>query len=151
MFNTPKRKKYGKLLARSHNPSKSLAIQVLKDTEASKWIVKGIGKVLRFELKQLCSIRVNSVQRSKDKEHLRDFPWEDIVRECLEHCPVLANLLLASTATKKVHPNQKNVLCMITCVLSKFHCSKMSLFQRLVSALLFSGHVGTAVCIIYLL
>ena len=70
LFNTPKRKKYGKLLARSHNPSKGLAMQVLKDTKAREWIVKGIGKILRFELKQLCSMHVTSIQRSKDKEHL---------------------------------------------------------------------------------
>ena len=59
---TPKRKKYGQILGRSSSSSKCSAMQALKDPEAQKWLVKGVGKVVQFEVKKLCSDRVNSLQ-----------------------------------------------------------------------------------------
>ena len=36
-------------------------------------------------------------------------------------------------------------LCVILCLLSKYHYGQMSLLQRLVSAILYAGHSGTMV------
>ena len=48
-----------------------LALSILKDKNSWPWIVKGVGKVLLFELKHLCSIKVNSVLRRKDNESIK--------------------------------------------------------------------------------
>lgn len=142
-FNT-KQKKYAKVVARSGDLSKSLAIQTLKDPDAYPWLVKGIGTVVNYELQQLCSNH-GSIQRSKEKGSVENFPWDDIAKEAVEHCPTLTSLLLASTTTKAQRTNRKYLFCAIMCMLSKYRRSCMSLFQRLVSVVLYSAHVGTTV------
>ena len=58
-----------------------IAIELLKDTNGRKWVTKGIGKIVKNELKQLCSDNTNSIQASKDPAVLADFPWTQIVEE----------------------------------------------------------------------
>ena len=133
-------KKYAKAIVRSKNPSKSLALQVLKDPAAYPWLLKGIGLMLRYEVKKLCSNKVNLIQRSKASG---SFPWEDIFEEANVNCPTLTNLLLALTSTKSLRGNRVYLVCAIIRML--YRCSRMSLFQKLISVLLYSGHVGTTV------
>jgi L1 cell adhesion molecule like protein len=138
-------KKYAKAVARCANPSKSIVLQALKDPVAYPYLVKGIGKMIHYEIKQLCSDKADSVQRSKEKKNIADFPWDAIVTEAGQYCPTLTNLLQAATTTKASNKNRKYVFCTIVCILSKFRRSSMSLFQKLISVLLYSGHVGTMV------
>ena len=142
---TPKRKKYVQLLARCGNTAKSLATAVLKDPDVCKLLVAGIGKIIKFEVKTLCTDGVNSIQRSADKEDIVKFPWKKVMEEAIEHCPMLLSFLFASTATKGIRSNQLYFISTIVCMLSKFHYSRMSLFQKLISAILYAGHAGTVV------
>ena len=119
---------------------------MLKDPQTRKWLISGFGKILRYEIKTLCSDKISSVQRSNSKDSLPQFPWRVILEEAMEHCPTLFNLLFQSTMTKKARPNQLHVITVIICMLSKFHRSNMSLLQRLISILLYAEHVGTIVC-----
>ena len=118
-------------------------MQVLKDLNTRKWLICGFGKMLRYELKVLCSDKVGSIQ---SKDSLPNFPWRMVLEEAMEHCPTLFSLLFENTAIKKVRPNQLHVVSVIICMLCKYHHSSMSLFQRLVSVLLYAEHVGTIVC-----
>ena len=106
----------------------------------------GMGKAISYEIKTLCSNRVNSVLKSKDRLHLSKFPWTDVVNEIIEHCPLLFSLLFATTKTKAEKPSRLNFICAIVCMLAKFHNSNMSLLQRLITVILYAGHTGTAVC-----
>ena len=144
---TPTRKRYAKALARSNNIAKSMAANVLKDPAARYWLVQGLGKVILYELKLLCSNRVQSVQRAKDEKSISHFPWDEMIKEMTDHCPMLVNLLLVSTETRPAKSNQKYIICAIICMLCKFRCRSMALFQKLISMLLYAGHVGTKVCI----
>ena len=142
---TPRRKKYVRLLGRCGNTAKSLASAVLKDPDVCKLLVIGIGKIIKFEVKTLCCDRVNSVQRSASNEDITHFPWKKVMDEAIEHCPMLLSFLFASTATKAVRLNQLHFICTIVCMLSKFHYNRMSLFQKVISAILYAGHAGTVV------
>jgi hypothetical protein len=142
---TPRRKTYGKILARSLNTSKSLALRVMKDPQALKWIVGGVGKILHYEIRRLCCESTNSVIKSKSKDHISIFPWTLLRNEISKYCPTFNALLLKSTATNSKRCNQTHLISVIVCMLCKFRCSDVSLLQRMVSALLYSGHVGTAV------
>lgn len=127
-----------------------LALSILKDKNSWPWIVKGVGKVLLFELKHLCSIKVNSVLRRKDNESIKRFPWEIIVNEVAKNCPTLTALLLSCTTTRKsTLINQKFIVVVIVSILSKFRCSAMSLFQKMVSMILYAGHAGNKVQLDY--
>ena len=143
---TPKRKKYAKALARSRNSSKSIAIDALKDGEGRKWITAGIGKVVKYELQLLCSDRASSVQQSQNRDDVTNFPWKGVIEECAKYCPTLWSILISCTTTKTERSNQLYFVAAIVCMLSKFRSSRMSLFQKLVSTILYADHVGTAVC-----
>ena len=67
---TPRRKRFGKIVARASNTSKSIALAALKDPDALKWIVKGIGKRISYEIQSLCSYNIGSIHRSKQKGKL---------------------------------------------------------------------------------
>lgn len=122
---TPRRKRYAKTLAWSNNLAKSLAMNVLKDPDTWCWLVAGVGKVILYELKLLCSSRIQSIQRAKDEETIRKFPWDKIIEEMADHCPTLMNLLLVSTKTSPAKPTQKYIICAVICMLCKFRCRSM--------------------------
>ena len=129
-----------------------LALSILKDKNSWPWIVKGVGKVLLSKLKHLCSIKVNFVLRRKDNESIKRFPWEIIVNEVVKNCPTHTALLLSCTTTRKsTLMNQKFIVVVIVSILSKFKCSAMSLFQKMVSMILYAGHAGNKVQLDYIL
>ena len=138
------RKKYAKALARSGNPSKSIAVEALKDVEARKWITLGIGKIVNYELKLLCSDEANSILRSQSKADIAEFPWKKVIDECTKYCPTLWMILMSCTA-KATRSSKLQFLAAIICMLAKFRSSRMSLLQKLVSTILYADHVGTAV------
>ena len=83
--------------------------------------------------------------RSKEKEHIHTFPWEALYEEFCSHCPTLVNLLASATDSQSGSRNREKIVTMIVCILAKFRCSKLALFQKMISAVLFSAHVGTSV------
>ena len=94
-MDTPVSKHSVKHLARSKDPSKSLAIRVLKNKKSMTWMVKVLGKIIRYELKKLCSKKCNSLLRSRHKEHIHTFPWDGLYQEFLVivlHCLVCWHL-----------------------------------------------------------
>ena len=144
-MNTPESKGCVKNLARSKNTSKSMAVRVLKNEKSRTWLLKGMRRIVKYELKKLCSSKFNSLLRSNDKEHISHFPWDELLKEFSSQCPVLMSFLTAATDSQSTHQNRNYIVCMIVCILGKYRCSKMCLFQKMISALLFSSHVGTSV------
>ena len=162
---TPKRKSFVRKISRSGDTAKSVARAALSDPDVMKYLAAGFGKQIKFEIKRLCTARVNSIQKSSDRRHVIQFPWVTIIEEAKEHCPSLLTLLYASTKTEMLRfgcmpvcvisfylcyrPNHLQFLCAVICLLSKFHNDHMSLFQKLISAILFEGHCGTMVSLFH--
>jgi hypothetical protein len=143
---SPKVKKIGKILARSTNKYKCLANESLKNENIRQWVIIGIGKLLQYELKKICSDNANSILQSKDKEHISKLPWNEILAEIVKYCPTLFFLLTKCTTTSHSKFNQQHLVCTIVCMLCKFRRSNMSLLQRVVTTLLYSSHAGSMVC-----
>ena len=146
-MDTPVSKHSVKHLARSKDPSKSLAIRVLKNKKSMTWMVKGLGKIIRYEFKKLCSKKCNSLLRSRHKELIHTFPWEGLYQEFSCHCPTLLSLLASAADSQSGRCNGERIVTMIVCILAKFRCSKLAFFQKMISAILFSAHTGTSVSI----
>uniref|UniRef100_A0A1X7U296 DUF6589 domain-containing protein n=1 Tax=Amphimedon queenslandica TaxID=400682 RepID=A0A1X7U296_AMPQE len=108
---SPRRMQYGKTLARSINCAKSLAKHALKDPEAKKWLLIGFGKLLKYEVRNLCSDKANSILKSKSKKNLSNFLWKKVLEECILHCPSLTSLLFNCT---KLKANQSHLKLMIS-------------------------------------
>ena len=96
---TPKRKSFIRTISRCHNLAKSIAHAALNDPEVMKYLAAGLGSQIKYEVKRLCSERVNSIQRSLDCDNVVNFPWSTIMEEAKEHCPLLLKFIYADTTT----------------------------------------------------
>ena len=67
-----------------------------------RYLATGIGKQIRCEIRTLCSKRVNSVQRSQNKDEIISFTWTSVIEEARVHYPTLYNVLHLCTVTNGV-------------------------------------------------
>ena len=88
------------------------------------------------EMKELCSLNHNSLLRS-DHEAIKHFSWVAIFEELIKKVPTLVKFI------QKLLPSSSNILISaLICIMVKQRCKHMSLFQRVISELLY-GH-GTS-------
>ena len=140
---TPSRAHLGKAVARGS--WKATALETLKDKNGLKYCLKKIGIMIRNEIKKLCSPATNSILSSQDLSDLNHFTWDKLHCELASNAPVLYNILQESTITETTRPNRKAVVGMCVSLLLKHHYSKMSLVQKILSLILYSGHSGKQV------
>ena len=107
----------GKAVAR--RSKRTLILEALKDPDIKVCIVKKIGVLLKHELAQMCSDKVESVLRSKISSAL-EFKWDTLLAELSVHAPILLSLLLSCTSTRRPRPNQNAVIGMCCAILLKF-------------------------------
>lgn len=140
---TPSRKKLGKAVA--HGSKKAVAKHCLDDTATAKYLFELIGIRLRNELRKMSSFDVKSCLRSQTMESLQNFSWSCLIEEMDEHSPILLYILQACTKTTT---ERKNVSCIIgacAAILLKHRNNKMSLFHKVISIILYSGHCSKQV------
>ena len=102
MQSTPRRKSFVSKLSRCGDSAQSIARESLKDQEVRRYLAIGMGKLIKKEVKILCSEAVNSIQRSKNRNDITSFPWAKVLEEVKTYCPLLLSFLLASTDTLKI-------------------------------------------------
>lgn len=142
---TPSRAHLGKAVARGS--WKSTVLETLKDKNGLKYCLKKIGVMIRNEIKRLCSQAANSILSSQSLSDLNDFTWDKLHCELACNAPVLHTILQESTITETPRPNRKAVVGMCASLLLKHRCCKMSLVQKIMSLILYSGHSGKQVLI----
>ena len=135
---TPTRKLLAKRLARGS--SVSVAVECVRNKKTQKHVITALSRNIRKELKELCSRRVMSLQRARDSNTLQGFNWDAIVDEAAEHAPNLVQLLAECTKGKKSETTQKSMIGMCLSLLCNNHNPKMTLFQRMLSLVLYAGH-----------
>jgi len=145
---TPKRKKLGKAVARRCN--NKVAGEYLKIPMVREYIIKKIGKLVHVELCQLCSDKTASILRKHSADVFKDFDWNVITDELLTNAPILMSILMESTKTKKPRVNTKTVIAMCVGLLLKHRFTKMCLIQKMVSLILYAGHVNKQVYYFYI-
>ena len=137
----------GKLLARGTR--KSLASQCLRQPNCRLHVLDGIGRIVASEIKALCSLSFNSVLRNTDVTDLKTFSWEKVLSEAKNCAPTLLQLLESCTRPRIGHspkPNRKVIIGLCICILCRYRCPSMSLFQKIVSVILYAGHSAKQVC-----
>ena len=65
--------------------SVSVALECVRDKKTQKHVVSAIGRILKNEIKYLCSRRAKPLQRQHDASTLMEFNWDAVVEEASEH------------------------------------------------------------------
>lgn len=146
---TPTRKLLAKRLARGS--AVSIAVECVRNKKTQKHVITALAQNIRKELKQLCSRRIKSLQRARDSSTLQGFNWDAIVDEAAEHAPNLVQILSECTKRKKSGKEQKSVIGVCLSLLCKNHNPQMTLFQRMISLILYAGHSAKKVSSILLI
>ena len=138
-MDTPIRKRTVKQVA--YRRYKSIPSTLIKNNAALESMLMSLGKKIRAERRQLCSLDHNSVLRNSS-EAVKDFSWEVVLLELQNNVPTLVKFL------KRVFPQCSSpVLCMVVSQLLKFVSPKMALVQRAISVLLYGNGASKQVSI----
>ena len=135
---TPRRKQLCRPLARGSRCS--FARRCLKDNSIRKYIIKGLGSSLKHEVARLCSDDTAFVLRDTTSLGLKELQWEKVLNQAKDMAPTLLDLLYSCTKTKTLRRNQNAIIGVLLAVLCKHRRPVASVFQRLVSLILYSGH-----------
>ncbi len=74
-----------------------------------------------------------------------------VMEEMKVYAPTLLNILLSCTKTNHPRSNHIATICFIVSIIFKFRYARMSLFQRILSLILYAGHCGKQVVPIILM
>ena len=150
---TPTRKKVGKLLARGSKVA--IAEECLKNRDMKAAMVTKVGKLIREEVRVMCSNKSDSILRSTDPNTLRNFKCDSVVKEMERYAPVLLKILKEATKPSKIRKNlaakrvsrasleyankQNAIIAMTTAILCKNRRPSMCLLQKIISLILQAG------------
>lgn len=93
----------------------------------------------------LCSPATKSILGSQCLSDLSDFTWKKLIGELEVHAPVLLTILKDATVTRNEKPNREAIIGMCAALLLKHRYYKMSLVQKILALILYSGHSGKQV------
>lgn len=99
-------------------------------------VIADVGKILVSEVQALYSDSFQSVLRSKDVNDLK-------LGEAQDSAPTLLQLLESCTRPASgglPKPNRKAIIGLCICILCRYRRPSMSLFQKIISLILYSGH-----------
>lgn len=144
---TPHRKRIGKAVARGSK--KAMVEECFKDPVMKKYLVETVGRIVRSELIAMCSVKVSSILLEQSEDVYGDFIWDKIHAEMEVNTPVLLSIFQACTHTRRPRINRKAVIGMCAAILLKYRFFKMSLVQRIISLILYAGHSGKQVNLLY--
>ena len=142
---TPSRKPVGKALARGSR--KSLIDKSMKDCVVRKYVFMKASRIAHAEITALCSDKQKSLLRKHSASDMKAFTWDALLAELQSSAPLLMSVLLGCTRTKRPRANRKAVIGMCAALLLRHRYEKMSLVQKLVSLILYTGHSGKQVLI----
>lgn len=97
----------------------------------------------------MCAHNVDSILRQTSCESLSNFQWTDLIGELQKYAPTLMTVLKACTKTRRHRRNRNGVIGMCAAMLLKFRYNRMSLVQKLISTILYTGHSGKQVSKIF--
>ena len=76
---------------------------------------------------------------------MKEFQWKTLIKELCTYAPVLLNILQAAIKTRVPRSNTNAVVCTCAAILLKHRNPKMSLLQKIISLILYSGHTSKQV------
>lgn len=137
---TPRRK--NAVISLSTGRYKSAANSIVAFSKTHVYVLSAVTKQINSEMKNISSLKYNSILRS-DHDNVKHFSWVAIWNEFTQKLPTLVSFL------RKLLPksDHKYLLCLI-CILLKHRCKHMSLFQRVISVLLYANGTSKQVSIL---
>lgn len=145
---TPRRKRLGKAVARKCQLG--IATETMKNPITRKKILLLVGREVQKEVRNMTADSTHSIL---GREAWKEFEWDTLLEELQINAPVLLSILQAATRTRAPRSNTKSVIGTRAAILLKHRSPKMSLLQKVISLVLYSGHTSNQViyeCIIYL-
>lgn len=133
----------GKSIARGSK--KKLIDQCYDDPDTRHIMLRKIGKIMKKEVKLICSEKTASVLRSESYDDIKNFTWDKLIQEMRVHTPVLTDILCSCTSTKNPSSNRMAIVGLCGSVLFRHRCSRMSLLQKVIMLILYAGHCGKQV------
>ena len=124
----------GKTLGRrSHQ---SFAKHALSNETVRRFIISGLKKYVKDEMKQLCS---DSFLLDKGKDKLCNFTWNALDAIIQSKAPILHSILKSSISA---HSNLDDQVVVGICasILAKACRPSACLIQHIISAILYAGH-----------
>ena len=140
---TPSRQAMGKTLGRRAH--QSFAKHALKNEAVRRFIISGLKKYVKVEMKQLCS---DSFLLDKGKEKLCNFTWNALDAVIKGKAPILHSLLKSCISSHSAL-NDQIIIGVCASILAKACRPAASLIQHIVSTILYAGHSGKQVCSMY--
>ena len=119
----------------------AFARRCLKDGSFKKATTKGICRSLRREIALLTSDDVTSIY-PKSSTTLNEITWDRLLAEVRRVSPTLLSVLQSCCKTRKPRKNHDSIVGVLVAILCKHRRPTASLFQRLVSLILYSGHAS---------
>ena len=77
---------------------------------------------------------------------MKEFTWEKLLEEVKVLAPMLFRLLQSCTKMRKPINNQDAIVDVLVAIMCRHRHPVSYLFQRLVSLILYSGHMSKRVC-----
>lgn len=77
----------------------------LKDPTRRKYIVACFGKIMKYEIRQLCSDNHSSILRSGHVDDITGFRWSKVIEEAETYMPVFLQVLNSCLDTPSKRDN----------------------------------------------
>lgn len=127
---------------------RSIACAAINNKTLQPYIIAELTKLIRGEVKELCSTKYDSILCMKVKHALEKFSWDRVWGELEKKCPILLQVLTESLPyTTRCKESIKPAMCTSACILLKLRCPSMSLLQGMLSIVLRAGHASKQVCL----
>ena len=143
---TPSREADGISVARGK--WRAIIHRCVKDPVRREYIVNCVSRIVKYELRKLCSDSFSSVLLCKNVEAITCFEWNNVLKEAEEVMPVLLQVLRKCTETPTKRNNTDAVIGVIISILAKHRRPHCSLLQKVISLVLYSGHCSKKVYIV---
>ena len=121
----------------------ALSSDIVQSPRTADKVLDEVSRRIRDEMKHVCSSSHDSILRDAH-EGIIHFSWDTVWVELSQQLPTLIKILIMILPNYK---DNKNIICMIVCMLLKKRLNKVSLVQRVLSILLYGNGCSKQVCV----
>ena len=129
-------KRIGKYVGRGNR--KSIAKAVCDNDSLRSEVIVSVSRMIRKEVKKVCSKNHKSMLRVKSRTALESFTWDRVWSEIRVNAPILTSILKGTFASTddSIFP----LLCVAVSILLKVSNPQVNLVQYILSLVLKLGH-----------
>ena len=115
----------------------------MRDERLKNKIIDSLTRGMCYEIRVLCSDKLNSTMLSSDSNSLKSFSLREVIQDAHAAAPTLTRIL---SSCLKDSSNKDAVLIAILGMIAKQHRNRICLFQRVISLLFYTGNYSKKVC-----